>query len=75
TLSSLVLTSSSTLTLDVIQPASGNRLNEFKQVRIMRIFILFFILVSAVIAVVKDAHPEFIFIAQMMGVSWGALAG
>ncbi|MBQ6401514.1 MAG: sodium:solute symporter [Firmicutes bacterium] len=75
TLSSLVLTSSSTFTLDVIQPASGNKLNEFKQVRIMRIFILFFILVSAVIAVVKDAHPEFTFIAQMMGVSWGALAG
>ena len=38
-------------------------------------FILFFILVSAVIAVFKDAHPEVTFIAQMMGVSWGALAG
>ncbi len=75
TLSSLVLTSSSTFTLDVIQPASGNTINEIKQVRIMRVMILFFILVSAVIAVVKDAHPEFTFIAQMMGVSWGALAG
>ena len=75
TLSSLVLTSSSTFTLDVINPATGNKLNELKQVSIMRVFILFFILVSAVIAVVKDAHPEFTFIAQMMGVSWGALAG
>ena len=75
TLSSLVLTSSSTFTLDVIQPASGNTINEIKQVRIMRVMILFFILVSAVIAVIKDAHPEFTFIAQMMGVSWGALAG
>ena len=75
TLSSLVLTSSSTLTLDVIQPASGNKINELKQVRIMRWLILFFILISAIIAVVKDAHPEFTFIAQMMGVSWGALAG
>ncbi len=75
TLSSLVLTSSSTFTLDVIQPASGNTINEIKQIRIMRVMILFFILVSAVIAVVKDAHPEFTFIAQMMGVSWGALAG
>jgi SSS family solute:Na+ symporter len=31
--------------------------------------------VIAVIAVIKDAHPEITFIAQMMGVSWGALAG
>ena len=75
TLSSLVLTSSSTFTLDVIVPASHNKINEVKQVSVMRIFILFFILVSAVIAVVKDAHPEITFIAQMMGVSWGALAG
>ncbi len=36
---------------------------------------MFFILVSAVIAIFKDAHPEVTFIAQMMGVSWGALAG
>ncbi len=75
TLSSLVLTSSSTFTLDVILPATKNSINEVKQVSVMRIFILFFILVSAVIAVVKDAHPEITFIAQMMGVSWGALAG
>ena len=41
----------------------------------MRLFIVFFILVSAIIAVVKDAFPGITFIAQMMGVSWGALAG
>ena len=41
----------------------------------MRLFIVFFILISAVIAIFKDAHPEVTFIAQMMGVSWGALAG
>ena len=75
TLSSLVLTSSSTLTLDVIKPAYKKNLDEKKQVFIMRIFIVFFILVSAIIAVIKDAHPEVTFIAQMMGVSWGALAG
>ena len=46
-----------------------------KQVFIMRIFIVFFILVSAVIAIFKDANPQVTFIAQMMGVSWGALAG
>lgn len=75
TLSSLVLTSSSTFTLDVIKPASKKEMTEKKQVNIMRLFIVFFILVSAVIAIFKDAHPEVTFIAQMMGVSWGALAG
>lgn len=75
TLSSLVLTSSSTFTLDLIGPASKEKLTEKKKVAVMRAFILFFILVSAVIAIVKDAHPEITFIAQMMGVSWGALAG
>lgn len=45
-------------------------MNEMKQVVIMRIFIVFFIVVSAVIAIFKDSHPEVTFIAQMMGVSW-----
>lgn len=75
TLSSLVLTSSSTFTLDVIKPASKKEMSEKKQVFVMRVFIVFFIFVSAVIAIFKDAHPEVTFIAQMMGVSWGALAG
>ena len=75
TLSSLVLASSSTLTLDVIKPTAKKDMTEKKQVVIMRAFILFFILVSAAIAVIKDSHPEITFIAQMMGVSWGALAG
>ena len=75
TLSSLVLTSSSTLTLDVIKPYSKKEMDEKKQVFIMRLFIVFFILVSAVIAVIKDSIPGLTFIAQMMGVSWGALAG
>ena len=77
TLSSLVLTSSSTLTLDVIVPALGRKreVSEKKKVFILRLFIMFFIVVSAVLAIVKDMFPGFIFIAQMMGVSWGALAG
>ena len=75
TLSSLVLTSSSTFTLDVIKPLSKKEMTEKKQVAIMRFFIIFFITVSAVIAVFKDANPNVTFIAQMMGVSWGALAG
>ena len=72
TLSSLVLTSSSTLTLDVIN--SKGTMTEKKKMTTMRIFIAFFVVVSAIIAIVKDTFG-FTFIAQMMGVSWGALAG
>ncbi|MBR4173111.1 MAG: sodium/solute symporter [Clostridia bacterium] len=75
TLSSLVLTSSSTLTLDVIVPKRKKATSEKSAVLIMRLFIVFFIIISAIIAIVKDANPGFTFIAQMMGVSWGALAG
>ena len=75
TLSSLVLTSSSTFTLDVIKPATHGKMTEKKQVFTMRVFIVFFIAVSAAIAIIKDANPSVTFIAQMMGVSWGALAG
>ena len=78
TLSSLVLTSASTLTLDVIVPAVSGKncpVSQKKQLFILRGFVIFFVAVSAVIAIIKDAYPEFTFIAQMMGVSWGALAG
>ncbi len=78
TLSSLVLTSSSTLTLDVVKPAMEKKaaVSEKKSVFIMRVFIVFFIAVSAVIAILKDSiWSDSVFIAQMMGVSWGALAG
>ncbi len=74
TLSSLVLCSSSTLTLDVIVPATKKELDDKKQVLIVRGFIVFFVVVSAVLAVVKDKF-NITFIAQMMGVSWGAMAG
>lgn len=78
TLSSLVLTSSSTLTLDVIKPALNKKgeISEKKSVFIMRVFIVFFVAVSAIIAILKDSiWSDSVFIAQMMGVSWGALAG
>lgn len=74
TLSSLVLTSSSTLTLDFIAPLKKDGMKEKSQLSIMRIFIAFFIVVSAVIAIVQ-AKSKVTFIAQLMGVSWGALAG
>nr|WP_275940375.1 sodium/solute symporter [Herbinix luporum] len=70
TLSALVLTSSSTITLDLIKDNLYKDMNQKKQLRIMRIFIVFFIVVSVVLALYP---PDFI--AQLMGISWGALAG
>ncbi len=78
TLSSLVLTSSSTLTLDVVQPAVEKKrpFLEKRSVLVMRLFIVFFVAISAVIAILKDSvWADTMFIGQMMGVSWGALAG
>ena len=72
TLSSLVLASSSTLTLDMIKDHIVKDMSEKKQVLIMRIFIVVFIAVSAFIAINKDKLG---YIADMMGISWGALAG
>lgn len=72
TLSSLVLASSSTLTLDMIKGHIVKNMSEKKQVLIMRVFIVVFIVISAFIAINKDKLG---YIADMMGISWGALAG
>ncbi len=72
TLSSLVLASSSTLTLDLIKDHVVKNMNEKKQVLIMRVLIVVFIAISAYIALNKDKLSA---IADMMGISWGALAG
>lgn len=74
TLSSLVLTSSSTLTLDFLKGTVVKDMSEKKQVLWMRVLIAFFIGVSVVLAVVQY-KSSIIFIAQLMGISWGALAG
>ncbi|MCR5134969.1 MAG: sodium:solute symporter [Clostridiales bacterium] len=74
TLSSLVLTSSSTLTLDFISPLTKDTMSEPQKLTTMRVFVAFFIVVSAAIAIVQ-AKSRITFIAQLMGVSWGALAG
>lgn len=70
TLSSLVLTSSSTLTLDLIKGNIVKDMTEKKQLLCMRIMLVFFVVVSVVIALDPPT-----FIAQLMGISWGALAG
>ena len=70
TLSSLVLTSSSTLTLDLIKGNIVKKMDDKKQLLCMRIMLVFFVVISVVIALDPPA-----FIAQLMGISWGALAG
>ncbi len=74
TLSSLVLTSSSTLTLDFIKGNIVKNMEEKKQLLLMRILIVFFIAISVVIALIQY-KTKVTFIAQLMGISWGALAG
>ena len=74
TLSSLVLTSSSTLTLDFLKPLMKKEMDEKRQLVIMRALIAVFIAISAVIAIFQYFSGS-AFIAQMMGISWGALAG
>ncbi len=74
TLSSLVLTSSSTLTLDLLKDNVIKDMDEKKQVSIMRALIVVFIAISVVLAIIQY-KSSVTFIAQLMGVSWGALAG
>lgn len=74
TLSALVLTSGSTLTLDVLLPALGRKLHARQQIALVRLLVVFFILVSSLIAIIQ-AKSAVTFIAQLMGISWGALAG
>jgi len=74
TLSSLVLTSSSTLTLDFIKGTIVKDMKEKQQLIVMRALVVVFILISVVLAIVQY-RSSITFIAQLMGVSWGALAG
>lgn len=74
TLSSLVLTSSSTLTLDLIKGNLVKNMEEKSQITMMRVLIVVFVVISAAIALVQYTST-ITFIAQLMSISWGALAG
>lgn len=74
TLSSLVIVSSSTLTLDLLKDNFIKHMSEGSQVLVMRILIVVFIAISAVLAMVQY-RSSVNFIAQLMGISWGAMAG
>ncbi len=70
TLSSLVLTSSSTLTLDFLKGTFMKDMTTKTQLLCLRVLVVFFLVLSVAIAM----NPP-TFIAQLMGISWGALAG
>ena len=74
TLSSLVLTSSSTLTLDLLKGNVVKNMDEKRQLLWMRGLLVVFVMISAVIALVQY-NSSITFIAQLMSISWGALAG
>ena len=74
TLSSLVIASSSTLVIDFLKGHFIKKMEEKSQVLLMRVLIVVFIAISAVLALVQY-KSSVTFIAQLMGVSWGALAG
>lgn len=74
TLSSLVIASSSTLTIDFLKDNFIKDMSEKKQVLFIRVLIVVFIAISAILALIQY-KSSVTFIAQLMGISWGALAG
>ena len=74
TLSSLVMASSSTLTIDFLKEIFFQKMSDKKQVLCMRFLVVVFIAISSVLALIQY-KSSVTFIAQLMGVSWGALAG
>ncbi len=74
TLSSLVIASSSTLTIDFIRDVFFKKMRDERQVLIIRVLIVVFIAISAILALIQY-KSNVTFIAQLMGISWGALAG
>jgi len=74
TLSALVIASASTFTLDFLKGNVIKDMDERKQLLIIRVLVAVFIIISSVIAMIQY-RGGISFIAQLMGVSWGALAG
>ena len=74
TLSSLVMTSSSTLTLDFLKGHVIKNMDDKKQLLIIRCLLVVFIVISVIIATIQY-KGGITFIADLMGISWGALAG
>ena len=74
TLSSLVMASASTLTLDFLKGHVIKQMNDKKQLLIIQLLILVFIALSSALAIMVY-KGGITFIAQLMSISWGVLAG
>ncbi len=74
TLTSLVLTSSSTITLDVLADNVIKNMTEKKKVSIIRLLLAFFVLVSMALAIYSYRSND-VYITKLMSISWGAMAG
>lgn len=72
TLSSLVLVSSSSIVIDLIQGYFKPRLSKEKSVFLMRLFCLVFVLVSLLVAVYGERWP---YLVALMSFSWGTISG
>ena len=78
TLSSLAMTSASTITLDLIAPLSKKEKSEKSGMLVMRLILAFSIIIAAAIAILVVGNGELakkLYISDLMGISWGALAG
>ena len=74
TLTSLVLTSSSTITLDVLADNVIKNMDEKRKVSIIRLLLAFFVLVSMALAIYSYRSND-MYITKLMSISWGAMAG
>lgn len=74
TLSSLVLASSSTLVIDFVQDNFVKNMSEKARLLWIRILVVVFIAIASILALIQYKNSV-TFIVQLMGVSWGALAG
>lgn len=70
TLSSLVISSASTITVDFIKGFIKKDLNDKRQMVLIRLFCVLFMIISVILAL----NPGTL-ITNLMAISWGALAG
>ena len=75
TLSGLVHTSAATVTFDLI--GTKKEVSEVTKMKLLKIFVIFFIVVSAGLAAFQAYGPKELTqdIASLMGISWGAISG
>ena len=79
TLASLVITSASTIALDLVRVVRRNKeVKESREVLLMRFLIALSIVIAAAIAILVAFNKEMasrLYISDLMGISWGTLAG